>query len=405
MTNSTTPSATTTPDDLGPVLEQSGHAVTSFRDLGIQDYEERFGQLQAAVQNHSSISASGRREARTGMVMLQDPEIKRAASDLVQPLVEKLFAGNPDAIAAWNLYGVNHYAEGDSFKPHQDYFDGTVMIITVHGERSFDVYAKENADDVFNTVAATHRVGAGSVILLNGYHDLGHAASCMTGPSISVVADVPWPVAGHSTNPAVSLQPTELPADRPARQFESNNISTDDFDVGLLAGQPVAQRSYAREAMKQISIEFGIDPHDIRIVDVDGTIVAIDASPNGQHVGSYDALRQRRADDPTYFTVALGSERLDVLAATTDAAYRAMIADCESRAVALPDSLALSQTNGVPWSATMLTGEQLTSDNRVRVLSVNNGTVNRVDFQLHRGGTTLRVRPAIVIAQPGPTSQ
>lgn len=381
---------------VGTRLDVNGHALTTFGEQDVLDFRARADDLIAAVNSNERLAGA---EVRTGMVMLQNPEISKLASAVVQPFVDKVFADQPDASTGWNLYGVNHYAANEDFKPHQDYFDGTVMIITVCGERRFDVYEKEPEDDSFKTVDTTYELGAGSVVLLNGHRDLGHAARCVVGPSISIVADVALvvtpegerPPDGRSESVANSLfSPYEHPAETAVCAappgFERNAL-------------PAAMQARADEVVGAFVTELGLDAENVRLV-VDGSkVVAIDASPNGQHVGSFEQVVARRKEQPAWYFIDVAGEKVDVLAGNTDAAYRSMVRDAAIRGVPLPDSLSLSQQNGVPWTATMLTGEPLTEEGRIQVLSVNDGNVNRVDFELHRGGRTLRVRPAVVVSQ------
>ena len=163
------------------------------------------------------------------------------------------------------------------------------------------------------------------------------------------------------------------------------------------------QRVYAAAVVRSMSEAFAIRSDDIRLVlektpEHGSRVVAIDGSPNGQHAGVYDAIIARRLIDPSLFTIEIEGEVLDVFAASTEAAYRAMIDDARTRDVALPDSLALSQQNDELWTATMLMGEPLTPDGLVQIVSVSEGPVNKVGFRTDRGGRSIRVRPAVVIA-------
>jgi hypothetical protein len=89
------------------------------------------------------------------------------------------------------MYAVNEYASGEHFVAHQDHFDGTVLIVTTTGTRTVDLYKREPEDDVFKDIEASVTLTAGSVLLLNGFANIGHAATCIDGPSVSVVADAP----------------------------------------------------------------------------------------------------------------------------------------------------------------------------------------------------------------------
>ena len=150
---------------------------------------------------------------------------------------------------------------------------------------------------------------------------------------------------------------------------------------------------------------FAISRDDVRLVVVHDSaagrsrIVAIDASPNGHHAGVYDRIMAERRDDPSFLTIEVDGETVDVLPASTEDAYRAMIEDARHRGRLLPDSLALSQQNDELWTATMLMGEPLMEDGLVPLLSVSGSTVNKVGFHRNRGGRSIRVRPAVVVAE------
>jgi hypothetical protein len=164
------------------------------------------------------------------------------------------------------------------------------------------------------------------------------------------------------------------------------------------------QRTYAKAAVTSMSEQLGLDRGDIRFVleetpDQVQRVVAIDASPNGQHIGLYQHIREQRQADPNWYSLEIAGERVDPLAGCTEAAYRAMIADARARGVKfLPDSLALNQHNGHVWTATMLTGEPLPAKDKVWIGSSSGGLkVNFVEHPVNRGGKSFRVRPAVVV--------
>lgn len=153
-------------------------------------------------------------------------------------------------------------------------------------------------------------------------------------------------------------------------------------------------------ARAALSSAFGIPEHQLRVVDAsDGADaplpVVIDASPNGTYAGTYDRLMEARAADPAHLTVTVEHEQMDVLEASTEAAYRAMMEDARDRGGPLPDSLELSQINGELWTATMALGDGLQDDGLVPLLSSSGGTTNKVGFHRDRGGKSIRVRPAL----------
>lgn len=181
---------------IGEQLDQVGHVQTSFEALGLEYPDALARELDESfkvTEQYAGVQAEG----RTGMLMYRDDAPLQVGRRIVTPVIETLFADRPNVTSELGMYAVNHYNEGDFFNPHQDHFDGTVMIATTAGARNFDVYNKEPEDDVFRSIAASYRLGIGSIVLLNGYKNLGHAAQCLEGPSISVVSDVPYPMTAH----------------------------------------------------------------------------------------------------------------------------------------------------------------------------------------------------------------
>lgn len=171
-------------------LSEEGCALTSYSALGLSlpaDAARSMDEALAATEQYDDVQQSG----RTGMLMYRETAPLQLARQLVEPAVRVLFQGQPDAVRQLGTYAVNHYETGDFFNPHQDHFDGTVVIATLDGIRDFDLYAPHPQDDVFVEVQRTHRLTAGTLIVLNGFRNLGHAARCVQGPSVSAVVDVP----------------------------------------------------------------------------------------------------------------------------------------------------------------------------------------------------------------------
>lgn len=171
-------------------VDEVGYAVTNFEEIGLSSYGSLANDLLVAIKSteqYQDITKDG----RTGMLMYREDSPLAIGRRLIEPVVEVLFAHKPEAIAGLGMYAINHYEEGDFFRPHQDHFDGTVMIMTPLGQRKFDVYRKEEVDDEFVEIDTSYILSPGSILVLNGYRNLGHAATCIEGPSVSVVADVP----------------------------------------------------------------------------------------------------------------------------------------------------------------------------------------------------------------------
>lgn len=165
------------------------------------------------------------------------------------------------------------------------------------------------------------------------------------------------------------------------------------------------QKAHADLVVATMSESLGLGRENIRLVVTDSPehgkqVVAVDASPNGRYVGSYNGIPGRREAKPDCFMLDIAGQKVDALAGTTDAAYRAMIADAKARGVKLlPDSYALSQENGEPWTWTMLTGEELTADGDVQFRRVDGGGVYGGIAGPGSDDRGLRVRPAAVVAQ------
>jgi hypothetical protein len=174
---------------MGAKLDEDGHALTSFAELDLDDDQKLAVEVSRTVERTEQFRDVAD-ETRRGMLMFRDGQSLAVGRRLVAPVFAALFAGDANARDGFGMYCINRYETGDSFRPHQDYFDGTVVIVTTSGKRRFDVYEKDE-DDVFLNVQRSYTLCAGSIMLLNGFKNLGHAAQCIEGPSLSVVADVP----------------------------------------------------------------------------------------------------------------------------------------------------------------------------------------------------------------------
>lgn len=171
-------------------LSLTGHAVTTAEMLEIANFEALAQELVDVVEKNEQLDPNSIATGE-GMIMCKDKVTKAAGSKLVQPILKVLFVDEDEAPQKWDMYTINRYEEGDFFSPHQDYLEeGTVMIITAQGTRELDVYKKEDEDDVFKEVDTTYSLPMGSILLLDATRDLGHAARCTEGPSISVVGDL-----------------------------------------------------------------------------------------------------------------------------------------------------------------------------------------------------------------------
>jgi hypothetical protein len=186
-------SSDTARDEVRASLTRSGVAVTSFFAMGLEPPDEAAKRLLDSLQvAHTEHLANNGR--RYGMVMAREADTLPMTGPVVRPVLAYLFRDSMTSPAS-EVYCVNHYEEGETFAPHQDYCDGTVVIITVAGERVFSVFETPE-DDVFEGISCSFVLPAWSVCVLDGYRNLGHAARCVRGPSVSVVADVPARIPG-----------------------------------------------------------------------------------------------------------------------------------------------------------------------------------------------------------------
>lgn len=163
-----------------------------------------------------------------------------------------------------------------------------------------------------------------------------------------------------------------------------------------------SDRERGTELVTAMVSQLGILETDLRfvpeVVSRDRTnIVLIDGSPNGLHVGNYKSIMGKKSADKDWLTLNVGDRIIDTLESTTYGAYWSMISEARNRRVLLPDSVALSHTTDAPWTATMLTGEDLTDEGYIYVASVSSNAVSTVDHKPTRGGTSIRVRCSAVV--------
>ncbi len=151
----------------------------------------------------------------------------------------------------------------------------------------------------------------------------------------------------------------------------------------------------------------GIERNHVRLTRIDDSqsmahVYAVDASPNGQHIGRYAQIVERRKADPRWYMLNILGITVDPLRNMTEVVYRAMIRDAQLRGEStMPDSVELSHLNKVPWTATMLTGEPLTEEGFIPIASYSSDKVDVVGFNPNRGGVSIRVRAAVYITQLG----
>ena len=165
------------------------------------------------------------------------------------------------------------------------------------------------------------------------------------------------------------------------------------------------QQAFAELAARAMVDMLGVAVDDVRTLAETNAVNAstftlIDGSPNGQYHGNYQKVLDRRSEDPRFMVLDLADGQVDALENTTYKTYWTMICEAQHRGIVLPDSVALSHINDLPWTATMLTGESLNEEGLVLVASVSGGGVSRVGFRPNKGGKSMRVRSTVIIPQP-----
>jgi hypothetical protein len=179
-------------------------------------------------------------------------------------------------------------------------------------------------------------------------------------------------------------------------------LQLDEIQADPYSHLNMPQQRYAEAATRALVDIYQIAETDVRLVvensrDTTRRFVLVDGSPNGRYYGNFGKILNLRSEDPDAFHVDIEGNLIDVLGNTTYGIYWHMVCEAIHRGNIAPDSVALSHQNELPWTATMLTGEPLTDDGLILVASVSSGAVSNVGFQPNRGGTSMRVRPSIVI--------
>lgn len=170
-----------------------GYSVTSFDRLAVPFDED----LAADLSEATMLKGSGVRALeltkhveKQRMTIVQDEHCLALGRRFVNPVVDALFAESKRARASWTIYGVNRYETGGSFGWHKDSVGATVLIVTASGLRDLSVF-KDGGREGIEGHEQTFELGAGSVMVMDGQLDPGHAVSCRVGPSVSAVLDVP----------------------------------------------------------------------------------------------------------------------------------------------------------------------------------------------------------------------
>ena len=122
-----------------------------------------------------------RREA-----VAMSPTCRLAANELVKSVIDQLLPDQKYYLARnrWSLFNINYYEQGDRNPMHIDFAepqsDTMVVILSLSGVRRLEVRDHPPI-----------QLKPKMLAFLDGGKNPRHAAECIDGPSISVVADVP----------------------------------------------------------------------------------------------------------------------------------------------------------------------------------------------------------------------
>lgn len=174
-------------------LDTSGYSLTSYDQLGLEfdtDLAVRLCDVAAEGDFSSTAADLTKHIGKKLMTMVQDERALSFGRELVSPVVDTLFAGSPRARRDWQVYAMNHYETGGELGVHRDSVGSTVVVVTASGVRNFDVY-KQESEGSPNEIEHSFLLRAGSVMIIDGQIDPSHSVSCIEGPSVSAVLDVP----------------------------------------------------------------------------------------------------------------------------------------------------------------------------------------------------------------------
>jgi len=180
-------------------LEAPGYAVTSYDALGLELNLLKVTQLMnmVAVDPGSEEALKVVKHiVKNDMAIVQDPVCLALAAEIIAPPTDLLFAHAVDAgdEDKWSLFGINKYRAGGKFGPHVDKVGKSVLVITLAGERSFDICEKipdeTQADGFsFGEVLDNFVLNEGSILVLDREADPGHAVAEALTDGVVAVAD------------------------------------------------------------------------------------------------------------------------------------------------------------------------------------------------------------------------
>lgn len=175
-------------------LDDCGYALTSFDALEQEldvELASQLCELTACGEFSASAAELTERIKKQKMTMIQHEDAIAIGGQIVRSAVETIFNQSQRALQEWRLYALNRYEKGGSLGAHQDSVGSTVIVITISGQRILDIYRKERKYELFREIECSFTLNAGSMMILDGESDPGHAVRCTRGPSVSAVVDVP----------------------------------------------------------------------------------------------------------------------------------------------------------------------------------------------------------------------
>lgn len=176
-------------------LDGKGYTLTSYERLGLPFDSKLVGELctAAAMGTFSPAAADLTKHIeKSNMAMVQDEAALELGRRLVRPVVETIFHGNTHALDKWSLYAMNRYdAPAASLGSHQDSVGSTVLVVTASGVRDFNIHERPEFVGQETPIKETIRVEPGSIMILDAQADPAHSVTCVEGPSVSAVLDVP----------------------------------------------------------------------------------------------------------------------------------------------------------------------------------------------------------------------
>lgn len=178
---------------LAEALASEGWAYTTYEELGL-DFDLALAGAVCEASDRGGFSADAaeltKHIEKQAMRMVQEEDALALGTQLVKPVVSRLFQDSARARAQSHLYALNRYETGGFLGHHQDSVGSTVLVVTVSGAREFRVRPGGETASA-DQAEVKFLLEPGSVMILDGQVDPSHAVVCVRGPSVSAVYDVP----------------------------------------------------------------------------------------------------------------------------------------------------------------------------------------------------------------------